>query len=127
MRAKVIYQDGFHTSPTIETTDENLRARLVRSLSGDTPALCATALCVQSVASGVPASIHNTPEGRTYGITRSMIEREDFWPGTGDQAGVFCVNLTNMSVDIWGGKGFDDSAVPFAPGMGITEPLLGDS
>jgi len=113
MRAKVIFTDGFNISPTIETTDELLRDRLERISkmeNANTPALAATRMVAITVAGMLPVSIHNTPEGRSYGATVSHIQRPEFWPNMdGHHAGVFLVHVGPWDVEYWGGKGFPDS------------------
>lgn len=114
MRAKVIFTDGFHVSPTIETVRENLRERLKRVMlkqgGNQSPALAATFFVGSSLAAKHPTAIHNTPEGRSYGTTISHIMRPEFWPNIdATQAGVFLVHTDSWDVEFWGGKGFEDT------------------
>ena len=108
MRAKVIFTDGFHTSPTIETDHEDLKARMreVLAMAGSVSQK-ATTFLVKSIGNGHPATIHNTPGGRTFGVTMAMIENQEFWPGKGEQAGIFLGRTDNESIQYWGGLGFE--------------------
>ena len=123
-RAKVIFTDGFHISPTIETSSEELKRRIGSVKDSGGPASCAAQFVIRSAIEKQPASIHNTPEGRSFGGTVSTIEAPGFWPGNGgDQAGVFLVWVSGeRKIDYWGGSGFDDSK-PFTPGIPQSEEL----
>lgn len=105
----MIFTDGFHVSPTVETDNKKLRERISRALErGGTPAVVATLFVLQSVAGKFGASIHNSPEGRSFGGTVSTIMSEGFWPGNdGSEAGVFFVWLEEKKIEYWGGNGFE--------------------
>ena len=106
-RAKVIFTDGFNTSVTVETDNQNLKDRLRKAnLPELGPSLKATRFIIQSVAIGIPAVAMNTPTGRTHGGTVTNIQNEEFWPDQGREAGVFFVN-SNHCVEVWGGSGFE--------------------
>ena len=112
MRAKVIFTDGFFTSPTIETNDKDLKDRIELSLSGSQSiATTAAGFVTRSHAGGYPVSILNTPEGMSFGGTYSKIMNKGFWPAQGDQAGVFLVWRKTQDgpyeVEFWGGRGFE--------------------
>jgi len=108
-RAKVIFHDGYMMSPFIETNTEDLEARL-RKVAGLRPAAGATQFVVRSYAARHPVTIHNTPQGYSFGSARATVERPEFWPGAGDQGGVFFVKTGDQPVvEFWGGTGFDDS------------------
>ena len=112
MRAKVIFTDGFFTSPFIETKQAGLweRIRIAAGASPNPSEAATTFICLcHEVDMDSTATIHNTPEGRTFGGTVATIENPGFWPGDGNQAGVFLVNLETRVVSYWGGKGFEDS------------------
>ena len=112
MRAKVIYTNGFDISPTIETTDEGLRDRLQRVATMEhatSPANAAVRFIAITMAGKIPCAIHNTPEGRSFGATISHIERPEFWPGDGQQAGVFLIHVDSWEIEYWGGKGFPET------------------
>lgn len=112
-RAKVIFTDGFHVSPTVETTNENLKARIEKTLDAGeaSPSTAAARFTISTAVAKLPVSIHNTPEGRTFGGTLATIMGEGFWPGVerGCQAGVFFVWLEEKKIEYWGGSGFSDS------------------
>lgn len=110
MRAKVIFADGFNVSPTIETTNRKLRERLARVVKECmSPARAAALFAVQSYAGGYPMTLHNTPSGASYGGTIAGVQRQEFWPSMGDQAGVFWVDMKDEWVEFWGGEGFTDT------------------
>ena len=105
-RAKVIFTDGFHISPTVETVSDDLRDRIGNVVkSSGSPAEAITVFVIQSTIGKHNVTIHNTPEGRTFGGTVASIMQEGFWPGTG--AGVFLVWVNEKRVEYWGGDGFD--------------------
>lgn len=112
-RAKVLFTNSFHVSPVIETDELDLFQRLSRASKEASPALAATRFLLITAATKRRVTIHNAPEGRTFGGTVTMLENEEFWPGSGDQAGVFMVYLeTDIDyayVSFWGGTGFVDS------------------
>lgn len=110
MRAKVIFTDGFHVSITIETNSKDLEVRIAKAVHpGGSPARVATLFLMQSLLHFESSTALNTPAGRTFGGTMTMIQNEAFWPGGGDQAGVFLVMVDSCVVQFWGGNGFDDS------------------
>ncbi len=117
-RAKVIFTDGFHIGPTIETTDGELRTRLTRlAVQEDmTPAHATAMFVVHSFAKQLPVTLHNTPEAGTFGGTIARMQHINFWPSD-NQAGVFLVWLgPKPKVQYWGGKGFLGGP-EFPPGM----------
>ena len=124
MRAKVIFTDGFHVSPTIETDSEDLKERIKKILGKyDSPAMACGMFTVQTMVKKLPATLHNTPEGRSFGVTVSSMMHEGFWPGNhADQAGVFLCWVDAKKIEYWGGLGFDDSQ-PFTAGIMQTEEL----
>lgn len=110
-RAKVIFHDGFNVSPFIETNNADLERRLQHVVyRGGSVAVQATFFLLQCMLEGYESStIHNTPIGRSFGVTMAAIERPEFWPGRGEQAGVFLVDVNARTVQYWGGSGFEDS------------------
>lgn len=124
-RAKVIFTDGFHISPTIETSSVELRQRIGDAKDAGGPAMCAARFVIRSAIEKQPHSIHNTPEGRSFGGTISSIQASGFWPGVmpGSEAGVFLVWINDeRKIEYWGGCGFDDSD-EFTPGIPQSEEL----
>ena len=87
MRAKVVFTDGFHIGPTIETTDKELRERMNRIVAQEdmTPAVATALFTVHSFAKQYPVSLHNTPEAGTFGGTVSRMQHHNWWPSD-DQA-----------------------------------------
>ncbi len=110
-RAKVLFTNGFNISPTVSTDDADLFARLSRLREEKSVAEAATKFVLHCAAKRHQVTIHNAPEGATFGGTLTMLENEAFWPADGSQAGVFLVYLeTAMDVahvDFWGGEGFE--------------------
>jgi hypothetical protein len=123
-RAKVIFTDGFHTSPTVETTSKNLRERIVKALEKHTasPAVLSTLFIIQSTLDKEYVTIHNTPEGRSFGGTVAMLRGEGFWPGGGNEAGIFLVWIAERKVEYFGGTGFEGDP-EFTKSTGLTEEL----
>ena len=108
-RAKVIFTDGWSVSPVIETDDKDLQQRIKRALVRETPSEAATAFVLVTAATKRKVALFNAPEGRSFGVTLSMLEHREFWPAAGQQAGVFLAWVTTGLVWFWGGVGFEDS------------------
>lgn len=124
-RAKVIFTDGFHISPTVETTNEDLKERIARVLNGrGGPAVVSAMFVIQTAILKLPFALHNTPEGRSFGGTVATMMHESFWPGIerGSEGGVFFVWLNEKKIEYWGGCGFPDSE-EFTKGIAQTEEL----
>lgn len=115
-RAKVIFTDGWSVSPVIETDDFNLEERIRRALGETSPSLAATIFVLITAVTKRSVAIFNAPEGRSFGVTLSMLEHRGFWPADGSQAGVFLAYTATGEVHFWGGSGFKDSP-EFSPAM----------
>lgn len=108
---RVVFWDGIHIGPCIETSNDNLEERL-RSLlnkhaAGMSCSRTAAMFVALSVAKGYTTALHNLPHPDRAGAAIAFMQRFEFWPKRGKEllGGVFLVNTDTGGCEYWGGDG----------------------
>ena len=114
MRAFVYFWDGYVLGPRIETTNDELGARIARAIDPELdpfPPRVAARFIAFDLAEERDCLVWSAPPARTVGQQVAALQAVEHWPTQlGDQAGVFLIHTGTGEVQVIGGLGFAPSA-----------------
>lgn len=114
MKAFVYFWDGYVLGPRVDTTDDELGARIARAIDSEHdpfPPRVTARFVALDLAEDRDVMVWSAPPARTVGQAVAALQAADNWPTLmADQAGVFLVNTGTGEVQIIGGLGFAKSA-----------------